>query len=81
MIILSVRHHSCAGPFPEELLHRYYKEYSPFDVPDAVNGFVSFSKPPPPPISHCVVFEVTEHNIENKIIFTTDFHNNFIRKC
>jgi hypothetical protein len=27
------------------------------------------------------VFEVTEHNIENKIIFTTDFHNNFIRKC
>jgi hypothetical protein len=62
MIKFSVRHHSCVGLFPEEMLHRYYKEYSPIDVSDAFNGFVScFSKPPPPlppNFSQWVVFAV-----------------------
>lgn len=59
LILFSVRHHSCAGPSTEELLHRYYKEYSPFDVSDAVDGFVSFSNPTTL-FSHCVVFEVPD---------------------
>jgi hypothetical protein len=66
MISFSVRHHSCAGPFPEELLHTYYKEYSPFGVPDAVNGFVSFSNSSTP-FSHCVVFEVPDKSITLEI--------------
>jgi len=81
MIKFSVRQHSYSDPFPEELLHRYYKEYSTFDVPDAVNGFVSFSKAPLPHshTAQCLKF-LTEYNIGNLIIFTTGVYNNFITK-